>query len=164
MSYPPSGEDGPPGIGGGGFGFALSSKIIFNKNGDKSVAGENGKYYCGNGNLQCECCDGSCGPDDGCNCSACMELDVQTRGLTHHYLVNRNGDPSEFNTSEDRFYCGKKATAWHNRAWDGYCGPNNGPQCDNCEILQSQSKTRYQGNYCSSTVICALINNENHRV
>lgn len=45
--------------------------------------GSSGKYYCGKklDGDPCLCCNGYCGPIEGCNCSACMELDIQSRRL-----------------------------------------------------------------------------------
>lgn len=40
-------------------------------------AGETGKYYCGMKVLTCSCCDGHCGPDNGCNCLPCQKLDQE---------------------------------------------------------------------------------------
>ena len=37
--------------------------------------GETGKYYCGMKLLSCACCDGHCGPHNGCNCGPCAALD-----------------------------------------------------------------------------------------
>ncbi|XP_063244096.1 E3 ubiquitin-protein ligase HERC2 isoform X2 [Bacillus rossius redtenbacheri] len=39
--------------------------------------GESGHYYCGLRVLTCPCCDGICGPQTGCNCSACQRLDQE---------------------------------------------------------------------------------------
>ena len=35
---------------------------------------ENGKYYCGQPVLSCECCDIVCGPTQGCNCDSCRAI------------------------------------------------------------------------------------------
>ncbi len=37
--------------------------------------GESGKYYCSQRVLSCSCCDGRCGPNNGCSCAACQKLD-----------------------------------------------------------------------------------------
>lgn len=39
----------------------------------------------------CSCCDGHCGPDNGENCDACMELDVKRWNLSKGYLINTAG-------------------------------------------------------------------------
>ena len=45
-----------------------------NSDGALSQCAENGKYYCGQPVLSCECCDIKCGPNQGCNCSSCQAL------------------------------------------------------------------------------------------
>ena len=48
-----------------------------NEKGRRARIGESGKYYCGGVlDTNCMCCNGYCGPDNGCNCSACMKLDI----------------------------------------------------------------------------------------
>lgn len=51
--------------------------IMKNDKGREAKLGENGKYFCG-GILgtNCMCCNGYCGPSNGCNCSSCMKLDI----------------------------------------------------------------------------------------
>lgn len=46
--------------------------------------GHNGHYYCGLRVLTCTCCDGICGPQRGCNCLPCQQLDQEeaTRSQT----------------------------------------------------------------------------------
>jgi hypothetical protein len=63
-----------------------------NKAGLDAALGNAAKYYCG-GTLigKCSCCDGGCGPDNGENCDACMQLDVQRWKLDKGYLVNTGG-------------------------------------------------------------------------
>lgn len=63
-----------------------------NEVGRTARLGSSAKYYCG-GRLEtrCQCCDGHCGSDNGCNCLSCMKLDIKTRGLPKGYLVNREG-------------------------------------------------------------------------
>lgn len=39
------------------------------------IAGESGHYYCNLRVLSCPCCDGICGPQNGCNCIPCQKLD-----------------------------------------------------------------------------------------
>ena len=41
------------------------------------LAGATGKYYCGMKLLSCNCCDGHCGPNNGCNCGPCSQLDKE---------------------------------------------------------------------------------------
>ena len=42
-----------------------------NSDGFLSQHAENGRYYCGQPVLSCECCDSVCGPTQGCNCDSC---------------------------------------------------------------------------------------------
>jgi len=43
----------------------------FNRDGNRCHRSSNGNYYCGQ-TLDCECCNGVCGPTYGCNCKACQ--------------------------------------------------------------------------------------------
>ena len=64
--------------------------VYFNLIGKLAQLGTTGKFYCG-GKLdvmKCTCCNGSCGPGNGCNCSECMKLDLLRLGLPKGYLVN----------------------------------------------------------------------------
>ena len=102
--------------------------------------GENGKYYCG-ARHECACCNGFCGLTNGCNCDACMRLDVEARGLPQGHFVNRTGAICRL--SEGKMYCGLKI-GQKSFKWDGYCGPTNGPNCQACKILQLQAPVKYQ--------------------
>ncbi|XP_026277054.2 E3 ubiquitin-protein ligase HERC2 [Frankliniella occidentalis] len=46
-----------------------------NANGVPTHKGETGRYYCGLRVLNCTCCDGVCGPLEGCNCPPCQAID-----------------------------------------------------------------------------------------
>ncbi|RNA05305.1 E3 ubiquitin- ligase SINA-like 4 [Brachionus plicatilis] len=80
-----------------------------------SRLGKSGKYYCGQkldgacrlGGLSRRCCDGICGPADGCNCSECMMLDIKYRCLTKGWLVNKEGFRAR-RSQTGLFYCGRK--------------------------------------------------------
>lgn len=113
-----------------------------NEKGRKARLGSSGKYYCG-GRLEgkCGCCNGDCGPTNGCNCRSCMILDIQTRNLAKGYWVNKDGAACRKGTSGS-VYCGRKMNMMFS---DGYCGPTNGPQCSACTILQKQLAERYEG-------------------
>lgn len=54
-----------------------STNGIINSAGILANKGENGKYYCGMKLLSCSCCDGNCGPTNGCNCGPCSALDKE---------------------------------------------------------------------------------------
>ena len=45
-----------------------------NSDGFLSNRADNGKFYCGQPVLSCECCDIICGPCQGCNCDSCQAL------------------------------------------------------------------------------------------
>ena len=121
------------------------------RNNRTSRLGETGKYYCGEEFTEhnCICCDGYCGLLSGCNCVGCMELDIKHRGLPSGWLVNREGYNAVRSVSNGRFYCGRRVMEDVENC-DGYCGPNNGPQCMSCEYLNQQIQNRYK----------ILINNE----
>jgi hypothetical protein len=103
--------------------------------GRASRLGGSGKYYCG-GRLEtkCSCCDGYCGPDNGCNCLSCMKLDIASRQLQKGYLVNKEGRIARPSPSTQQFYCGSRVLVGK-PGCDGYCGPTNGPACGACILL-----------------------------
>jgi hypothetical protein len=84
---------------------AAQNNILKNKNGYEIKKGKNGKYYCGRPlGFKCHCCDGNCGPDDGCCCAACMEYTCQSKNLQPGALVNNKGRNTFF--FKGNFYCG----------------------------------------------------------
>jgi hypothetical protein len=114
----------------------------FNNKGNLSRIGATGKYYCGQDLVPpCECCSSSCGPSSGCNCVDCMLLDVKARNLPKSYLVNKLGRIARKNES-GKVYCGASVLRDNDES-DGWCGPNNGPQCEACQILEQHWDTRY---------------------
>ncbi|CAF0973973.1 unnamed protein product [Adineta ricciae] len=116
-----------------------------NKFGLHTRLGSTGKFYCG-GQLdggQCSCCNKRCGLSNGCNCSGCMLLDVQKRRLPYGWFVNRDGAATRCSEMEPtKFYCGRMVMK-NNPTTDGYCGPDNGEQCEACRILNEQRHSRY---------------------
>ncbi|GFN81530.1 E3 ubiquitin-protein ligase herc2-like, partial [Plakobranchus ocellatus] len=48
----------------------------------RDIASETGKFYCGMKVLSCACCDGHCGPNNGCNCPPCQQLDKEDEAQT----------------------------------------------------------------------------------
>lgn len=108
--------------------------------------GESGKFYCGSGlGTLCGCCNGRCGPTDGCNCSACMKLDVLRARLPSGWFINRDGYPAHLSPETNQYYCGRRVKALRSaRFCDGCCGPNNGPNCFACKKLDEQAIPRYQ--------------------
>lgn len=117
-----------------------------NKFGRFARLGSSGKFYCG-GKLdgqRCSCCNGTCGPSNGCNCSGCMLLDVQKRKLSHGWLVNSEGASARCSPEQPtKFYCGRMVLQ-HNPLTDGYCGPTDGDQCSSCLRLNEQQRGRYK--------------------
>ena len=125
----------------------VDDRIERTRNGTGRIArlGSTGKFYCG-GDLgsRCTCCNGRCGPGNGCNCSACMLLDVQTRKLSPGWFVNRDGASARCSSVEpDKFYCGRMVMT-NDRRTDGYCGPTNGAHCLACQKLSEQRHSRYR--------------------
>ena len=65
-------------------------------------------YYCGrpqNFVFNCGCCDGICGPIDGCPCKECMEYICDIRSLPDDSLLNKQGLASKWNGCF--FFCGR---------------------------------------------------------
>ena len=113
--------------------------VLENSRGLQSRLGSTGKYYCGQAlDVRCTCCNGLCGPTNGCNCSSCMELDIKSRNLPQGWLVNSDGYVSRRKTQNELFYCGRKVM--DQRECDGYCGPNNGPNCNSCKRLDQMTR------------------------
>ncbi len=109
-----------------------------NCKGNLARIGETGKYYCGKPmESKCECCDGNCGPNNGCNCGACMKLDVDMWKLPEGFLVNREGVVSQFQPGSKKYSCGKKIMS----GLDRRCTPSK--LCSGCASLNS-SLVRYQ--------------------
>ena len=101
-----------------------------NKAGNRAALGTTGKFYCGKRfNEVCICCNGNCGPTNGCNCVDCMELDVLSRALPPGYLVNSHGNIS-------KLYGAKMHCATPN------CKTGQ-IQCPSCRTLESQFQSRY---------------------
>ena len=129
-----------------------------NSNNQTARLGATGKFYCGARLTEpCQCCNGYCGPDRGCNCVPCMRLDLQKRKLPTGFLVNKEGYPAtaffytghcQWGTADkaDPIYCGRKVLPYDSK-WglkrDGHCGPTTGPACDSCKVL-SRDLQRYR--------------------
>lgn len=111
--------------------------------GDVRRLGSTGKYYCGGLlNGSCSCCDGTCGRGNGCNCEECMRLDVTSRKLPANWFVNRDGFACRKGSEERHFFCGRKVME-DEEGCDGYCGPDDGPNCYACQKIDEQFNTRY---------------------
>ena len=87
-------------------------------------------YYCGRNFIQQDDSSGTCiGSNGGPTCPACRVL--KSEALLK--LVKNN----KWQGWSGLVYCGKKFCEPHDlgNGWshDGYCGPNNGPQCHDCK-------------------------------
>ncbi len=89
---------------------------VMNSAGHLARLGSTGKFYCGEHvDGKCGCCDGTCGPTNGCNCVACMRLDIAIRSLPKGYLVNKCGRIAKYVPESGLFYCN--------------CDPEGGSRC-----------------------------------
>ena len=64
----------------------LSEKEIYirpdsflNRDGFATHKSSNGHYYCGQTVLDCQCCNGICGPTYGCNCKSCQDIEEELK-------------------------------------------------------------------------------------
>ena len=112
----------------------------------KTSTGPNGKHYCGkrmrkeNDEKVCDCCDGNCGPSNGCNCLACMEQDIWSRDLPRSSLVNRDGRVATRSPETGKFYCNRSSI--YDRS-----SCNKEDNCYACSVLDKMTKP---GGYYSS--------------
>jgi len=109
-----------------------------------SRLGTSGMRYCG-GYLPspaCGCCNGRCGPTNGCSCAECMEIETRLRKLPKGWLVNKNGASCRKGIT-GKYYCGRRQTSLDLMPCDGWCGPTNGPQCNDCAIIQKLASRWY---------------------
>ena len=113
-----------------------------NSRGRLARLGESGKYYCeGPLDTGCTCCDRQCGPDNGCNCTACFQLDLEARRLPRGYFLNRAGFAvrrGEPWMGRRRFYCGRRVMHPSMQYNDGWCGDDDGENCESCRIVDKQ--------------------------
>jgi len=109
-----------------------------NSIGRKARLDKTTKYYCGAKlNGSCQCCNGYCGPSDGCNCGPCMLLDVESRKLPIGYWVNREGAVCR-KGKNGNIYCGRMEIYYND-----YCEDEN--NCHACKIMQNTLDSRYFG-------------------
>ena len=99
-----------------------------------SRIGKTGKYYCGKKMAKCDCCNGVCGPTNGCNCVGCMSLDIESRKLPKWHFVNQEGATCKL--TEGVVYCGR----WLEEM-KAHCAPEGGPNCIACRNLENKLKT-----------------------
>ena len=93
----------------------------------RNVGEEGYKNYCGD-------CDGRCGPNNGCQCLACFDLQSK-----FSVVYNKKGDQvhvsfDNYHDKKLKYYCGKKRDTLCPRC-DERCGPTNGCQCTACKEL-----------------------------
>lgn len=62
------------------------------------IIGETGKYYCGLRLLSCTCCNGYCGPTDGCNCTACQALDLEDKTRRDRFMARGKSSQTILNS------------------------------------------------------------------
>jgi hypothetical protein len=105
----------------------FSAKI--NSAGNSAYRGDTGRFFCGKkSDVRCNGCDGNCGPNNGCNCSACLRLDIEFYKLGMNQLLNHDGAMCE--VINGTFYCGRKFGVFNNSV----CAPtSNGGLCDACK-------------------------------
>jgi hypothetical protein len=113
-----------------------------NAHGDFAMVGVTGKFYCGNEIEACEyCCDGHCGPTNGCNCRACMFIDAEARHLPPGFLVNNLGRACRLSKISFKVHCGGMIKEYTTE----YCEDKTGKQCSGCETMQRHMGTIYAG-------------------
>ena len=84
-----------------------------NAHGDFAMVGASGKFYCGNEIEACDtCCEGHCGPDNGCNCRACIFIDAEARHLPPGFLVNKLGRSCRVSKASGKVHCGGMVTEY----------------------------------------------------
>ena len=99
-----------------------------------------GKHYCGKkSDYPCNCCNGICGPTNGCNCKACQALDIKVEG----YIFNRIGYPAKADSS-GKFYCMKRVL--NCSCCSGHCSPN-GCNCGDCNFLTIMNSGLSKNNF-----------------
>eukprot|EP01102_Stenamoeba_stenopodia_P009917 TRINITY_DN2947_c0_g1_i1.p1 TRINITY_DN2947_c0_g1~~TRINITY_DN2947_c0_g1_i1.p1 ORF type:complete len:275 (+),score=28.26 TRINITY_DN2947_c0_g1_i1:375-1199(+) len=111
----------------------VAETSVINGDGIPARKGTSGKFYCGRrGVLTCYCCNGTCGPTNGCNCHSCRVLDAP--------VLYRNTDGVPCHKLNGRFYCGRRNVAC--RCCDGYCGPTSGCSCRACQLTNEFTAPR----------------------
>jgi len=115
-----------------------SDEVRVNFDGVKAVKSViSKKYYCGRKILTCICCDGHCGPTDGCNCKACKWLDIQSDA---NAILNQDSVRA-VKDKNGRFYCGRNTAKCDCCPSGGWCGPGYGYcNCAACGWLSDKSE------------------------
>ncbi|XP_072049397.1 uncharacterized protein [Amphiura filiformis] len=110
-------------------------EVRFNSAGVPAKKGTTGKYYCGRRVLSCYCCNGHCGPTNGCNCMDCQKLD--------EVRFNSAGAPARKGTT-GKYYCGRRVLSCF--CCNGHCGPTNGCNCVDCQKLDNDERREVRFN------------------
>lgn len=108
-------------------------------------------FYCGRRKNECYCgtCDGTCGPDNGCPCTDCLQLvDIKVNRLGHFSKKGLIGSALHLPTSaSELFYCGRVKSQSICGICTGLCDPTNGCPCVDCFML-SDYKINRLGDVC----------------
>ena len=107
----------------------IKNRFPCHKNGTIHTSlGTTGKFYCGKKlDFRCGCCNGNCGPTNGCNCTSCQALDIQFQKLSSGYYVNSAGVVSFRDRQSETFCCMRKER--------GDICNGTGFVCENCKGL-----------------------------
>ena len=135
----------------------ISNGALINKKGNKVTMGRFGIVYCSpKMEFKCDCCDGNCGPTDGCCCISCMEMNCQTRNIASGDLINKHGRISQF--TKRSYYCGVEYTKESTNIFKAVfkksikCAyPHDA--CAECQVL-----TNYMKHYLSNAAYRKLMN------
>jgi len=104
------------------------------KNSDGNRVYLTSNYYCGRwfGSRILPGSDGHCGPNDGPQCRSCK--------IFRPTICNDEGAPIKLGSGGGAFlyYCGRLVGKSNLPGSDGYCGANNGPQCNSCLRYQDR--------------------------
>ena len=98
-----------------------------------------GLWYCGrrvmenhNYPFSTDDCDGFCGPTNGPNCPSCVIYGIGCGNSFPLQRINKQGIVSSQGET-GLFYCGRVMKTKVSSAHDRKCGPNNGPNCLECD-------------------------------
>lgn len=106
-----------------------------NSTGKYAKLGETGKFYCQSRiEFACQCCNRQCGPDSGCNCIGCQQLDIKARKLTKGYYVNAQGVLSFRDEAKKSFFCLRTVRRGKSQS-SIICDGNPNLRCKGCMAL-----------------------------
>eukprot|EP00906_Rhabdomonas_costata_P001501 RCo002497 len=118
---------------------AFQMEALVNRAGRVLKKGTTGLLYCGRhiGKDRLPGSDGYCGPIKGPQCQDCRVFSIEN--------MNRAGNLMKKGTT-GQLYCGKYIGRDRLPGSDGYCGPTNGPQCEDCRVFQAEADKNRAGN------------------